>query len=128
MLSSLVAYLLQYYQTTRIQKKIQILGDISKLYKALSVNKGQPCGRFKTEVAYYDVLLNQIDEEIKGVVTGDNELVRFLVTRLAHDLKKMPKMKHLFKLTQEQQHLKLLEILRQKLVVRCVELSKYTSE
>lgn len=102
---------------------MNISGDISQLYKSLSSSPGKPCGRKQSEVAYYEMLLSQIDEEIKGVVTGDNELVRFLVSRLGQDLKKVPKMSHLFELTPEQRHLKLLEILRQKLVVRCVRAS-----
>lgn len=64
------------------------------------------------------MLLKQIDDEIRGPPSGENDLVNFLVSRLSQDLKKVPKMNHIFKLKPDQQNLKILEILRQKLVVR----------
>ncbi|XP_048510467.1 uncharacterized protein LOC125500726 [Athalia rosae] len=95
-----------------------MVGDIVRLYDQLKTDPGQPCGRDKDAVDYYDVLLKQIDDEIKGPPSGQNDLVNFLVGRLTQDLRKVPKMEHIFKLKPEQQHLKILEILRQKLVVR----------
>lgn len=93
-------------------------GDIVQLYDQLKADLGKPCGREKDEVDYYDVLLRQIDDEIRGPPSGENDLVNFLVSRLSQDLKKSPKMSHIFKLKPDQQNLKILEILRQKLVVR----------
>ncbi|XP_024936710.1 uncharacterized protein LOC112493786 [Cephus cinctus] len=96
----------------------KVSGDISQLYEELRAPMGQACGKIQNEIAFFDVLLSQIDEEIRGVTSGNNDFVKFLVSRLQQDLKKVPKMNHIFKLSSEQQHLKILEILRQKLIVR----------
>lgn len=71
----------------------------------------------KGELAFFDVLLKEIDREIRGGVC-DNDLVKFLSSRLLEDLKNVPQLKHIFKLTPEQRHVKLLEILRHKLIIR----------
>lgn len=71
---------------------------------------------------FYNKLLKLIDKEITGVENEHNDIIKFLVNRLEQDLKKESKMKHMFKLAPAQKNLKLLEILRQKVVVRYFQL------
>lgn len=97
---------------------ICLSGNISHLYDDLNLD-GKRCGRTKEAIAMYDILLNQIDYAINGKETNeDNELMKYLVSRLEEDLKRIPEMKEIFQLNPKERNLKLLEILRQKLIAR----------
>ncbi|XP_063974928.1 uncharacterized protein LOC135161363 [Diachasmimorpha longicaudata] len=95
----------------------QISGDVSQMFEDLSASSESQCWKFQDHSFLKDSL-KQIDREIRGEVKGDHKLVRFLVSRLGEDLKRDPKMRHLIDLPPQQRQLRILEILRQKLVLR----------
>ncbi|KAF7386404.1 hypothetical protein HZH68_013536 [Vespula germanica] len=99
----------------------KISGDIIQLYQSLHMPQKSTCCKQRDGMKFYNKLLKLIDKEITGVENEHNDIIKFLVNRLEQDLKKESKMKHMFKLAPEQKNLKLLEILRQKVVVRLQE-------
>ncbi|KAK2588444.1 hypothetical protein KPH14_004439 [Odynerus spinipes] len=96
-------------------------GDITQLYQSLNIPQEKTACKPKHGITFFNTLLRQIDMEITGVKVENNDIIKFLINKLEQDLKKESKMKHLFKLTPAQRNLKLLEILRQKVVVRLQE-------
>ncbi|KAI4486292.1 hypothetical protein M0802_012397 [Mischocyttarus mexicanus] len=94
------------------------IGDIIQLYQSLHMPEKTASSRQRDEMKFYNKLLRQIDMEITGVEYENDGIIKFLLNRLEQDLKEDPKMKHMFKLTPAQKNLKLLEILRQKVIVR----------
>ncbi|XP_015190177.1 PREDICTED: uncharacterized protein LOC107073867 [Polistes dominula] len=96
----------------------KISGDIIQLYQSLHTPQKTASSRQRDGMKFYNKLLRQIDNEITGVEYENDDVIKFLLNRLEQDLKKDPKMKYMFKLTPEQKNLKLLEILRQQVIVR----------
>uniref|UniRef100_A0A0C9RU67 Uncharacterized protein n=1 Tax=Fopius arisanus TaxID=64838 RepID=A0A0C9RU67_9HYME len=96
----------------------RISGDVSRMFEDLEAASEPKCLKKAQDQSFLDDALKQIDREIKGEARGDHKLVKFLSSRLGEDLKRDPRMKHIVDLPDQQRHLRILEILRQKLVLR----------
>lgn len=107
------------FYINNVEQKIS--GDVTKMFKdleAVSAASETQCWKAQSEPFYFKELLNHIDREIQGHPSEDHKLVKFLVSRLGEDLKRVPRMNYIMDLPVEQRQLKILEILRQKLVLR----------